>query len=140
MGATGRTGPGDAPFVIGCLFLFMMFQAGGLQVIGWLTGSEIYPLRVRAAGTSAQAATVWGANLLLTGTALALIHYLGAGGAIHARAFRGGAGPLRAQSRTAAGWQGARSGTPPTKGRVRSHMPLSRHPVQAPGRRPGVPR
>jgi len=80
--ATGRTGPGDAPFVIGCLFLFMMFQAGGLQVIGWLTGSEVYPLRVRAAGTSAQAATVWGANLLLTGTALTLIHYLGAGGAM----------------------------------------------------------
>lgn len=82
MFATGRTGPDDAPFVIGCLFLFMMFQAGGLQVIGWLTGSEVYPLRVRAAGTSAQAATVWGSNLLLTGTALSLIHHLGAGGAM----------------------------------------------------------
>lgn len=80
--ATGRTGPDDAPFVIGCLFLFMVFQAGGLQVIGWLTGSEVYPLRVRAAGTSAQAATVWGSNLLLTGTALSLIHHLGAGGAM----------------------------------------------------------
>ncbi|SDA15492.1 MFS transporter, sugar porter (SP) family [Methylobacterium sp. UNC378MF] len=80
--ATGRTGPEDAPFVIGCLFSFMMFQAGGLQVIGWLTGSEVYPLRVRAAGTSAQAATVWGSNLLLTGTALSLIHHLGAGGAM----------------------------------------------------------
>jgi sugar porter (SP) family MFS transporter len=80
--ATGRTGPDDAPFVIGCLFLFMVFQAGGLQVIGWLTGSEVYPLRVRAAGTSAQAATVWGSNLLLTGTALSLIHHVGAGGAM----------------------------------------------------------
>jgi hypothetical protein len=60
----------------------MVFQAGGLQVIGWLTGSEVYPLRVRAAGTSAQAATVWGSNLLLTGTALSLIHHLGAGGAM----------------------------------------------------------
>lgn len=38
-----RTGPDDAPYLIGCLFLFMVFQAGGLQVIGWLTGSEIYP-------------------------------------------------------------------------------------------------
>jgi hypothetical protein len=37
---------------------------------------------VRAAGTSAQAATVWGSNLLLTGTALSLIHHLGAGGAM----------------------------------------------------------
>lgn len=80
--ALGRTGPDDAPFIIGCLFLFMVFQAGGLQVIGWLTGAEIYPLGVRAAGTSAQAATVWGSNLLLTGTALSLIHALGAGGAM----------------------------------------------------------
>lgn len=80
--ATGRTGPADTPYVIGCLFLFMMFQAGGLQVIGWLTGSEIYPLSVRAAGTSAQAGTVWGSNLLLTGTALSMIQHLGAGGAM----------------------------------------------------------
>ncbi|HEX8413144.1 MAG TPA: sugar porter family MFS transporter [Sphingomicrobium sp.] len=79
---TGRTGPDDTPYVIGCLFLFMVFQAGGLQVIGWLTGSEVYPLSVRAAGTSAQAGTVWCSNLLLTGTALSLIHHLGAGGAM----------------------------------------------------------
>ncbi|HEX8415164.1 MAG TPA: sugar porter family MFS transporter [Sphingomicrobium sp.] len=80
--ASGRTGPTDAPYVIACLFLFMIFQAGGLQVIGWLTGSEVYPLSVRAAGTSAQAGTVWGSNLLLTGTALTLIHQIGAGGAM----------------------------------------------------------
>ena len=80
--ALERTGPTDAPYVIGCLFSFMVFQAGGLQVIGWLTGSEVYPLTVRAAGTSAQAATVWGSNLLLTGTALSLIYHLGAGGAM----------------------------------------------------------
>ncbi|WP_376099133.1 sugar porter family MFS transporter [Roseomonas sp. CCTCC AB2023176] len=80
--ALGKTGPGDAPYVIACLFLFMVFQAGGLQVIGWLTGSEVYPLSVRAAGTSAQAGTVWGSNLLLTGTALSLIHHIGAGGAM----------------------------------------------------------
>jgi sugar porter (SP) family MFS transporter len=80
--ATGRTGPADTPYVIGSLFLFMVFQAGGLQVIGWLTGAEVYPLSVRAAGTSAQAGTVWGSNLLLTGTALSLIHHLGAGGAM----------------------------------------------------------
>ena len=53
--ALERTGPDDTPAVIACLFLFMIFQAGGLQVIGWLTGSEIYPLSVRGAGTSAQA-------------------------------------------------------------------------------------
>ncbi|MHC2017790.1 sugar porter family MFS transporter [Methylobacterium sp. CM6247] len=78
----GRTGPADTPYIIGCLFLFMVFQAGGLQVIGWLTGSEIYPLCVRGAGTSAQATMVWGSNLLLTGTALTLIHHLGAEGAM----------------------------------------------------------
>jgi sugar porter (SP) family MFS transporter len=77
-----RTGLDDTPYIIGCLFLFMVFQAGGLQVIGWLTGSEIYPLSVRGAGTSAQSATVWGSNLLLTGTALSIIHHLGAGGAM----------------------------------------------------------
>ncbi len=32
----------------------------------WLTGSEIYPLAVRGAGTSAQAATLWSTNLLIT--------------------------------------------------------------------------
>lgn len=37
---------------------------------------------MRGAGTSAQAATVWGSNLLLTGTALSLIHHLGVGGAM----------------------------------------------------------
>ena len=80
--ALGRTGPDDTPSIIGCLFLFMVFQAGGLQVIGWLTGSEIYPLSVRGAGTSAQSATVWGSNLLLTGSALSVIHHLGASGAM----------------------------------------------------------
>ena len=68
--------------MVGCLFLFMVFQAGGLQSIGWLTGSEVYPLSVRAAGTGAQAGTVRGSNLLLTGTALTLVHQLGAGGAM----------------------------------------------------------
>jgi hypothetical protein len=38
---------------------FMLFNAGGLQLMGWLTGSEIYPLAPRGAGTSAQSTTLW---------------------------------------------------------------------------------
>jgi MFS family permease len=30
--------------IIACLIIFMAFTAGGLQLMGWLTGSEIYPL------------------------------------------------------------------------------------------------
>jgi sugar porter (SP) family MFS transporter len=78
----GQTQAADAPYVVACLFSFMIFQAGGLQVIGWLTGSEVYPLSVRAAGTSAQAGTIWSSNLLLTGTALTLINQIGAGGSM----------------------------------------------------------
>ena len=51
----------------------MFFNAGGLQLMGWLTGSEIYPLAVRGAGTSAQSATLWGTNLLITLTLLTMI-------------------------------------------------------------------
>jgi hypothetical protein len=51
----------------------MFFNAGGLQLMGWLTGSEIYPLAVRGAGTSAQAATLWTVNLVITLTLLSII-------------------------------------------------------------------
>ncbi len=47
---TGEVSAGSAPFIIACLIAFMLFTAGGLQVMGWLTGSEIYPLGVRGAG------------------------------------------------------------------------------------------
>jgi MFS family permease len=53
----GEVTPGTAPFIIACMIAFMIFTAGGLQVVGWLTGSEVYPLGVRGAGTSAQAAS-----------------------------------------------------------------------------------
>jgi sugar phosphate permease len=66
--------------VVTCLLLFMFFNAGGIQVVGWLSGSEMYPLAVRGAGTSAQAVMVWGADLLVTATALTLVHALTTGG------------------------------------------------------------
>ena len=42
---TGNSGAATSvPFIIACLVVFMLFNAGGLQLMGWLTGSEIYPL------------------------------------------------------------------------------------------------
>jgi hypothetical protein len=76
---TGHSGRGSTPFIVACLIVFMFFNAGGLQLMGWLTGSEIYPLAVRAAGTSAQAATLWSTNLLITLTLLTIINAVGPG-------------------------------------------------------------
>jgi hypothetical protein len=64
---------------VACLIVFMFFNAGGLQLMGWLTGSEIYPLAVRGAGTSAQAATLWTTNLLITISLLSILNGIGAG-------------------------------------------------------------
>lgn len=75
----GHGSRGSIPFVIACLVLFMFFNAGGLQLMGWLTGSEIYPLAVRGAGTSAQAATLWTTNLIITLSLLSILNRVGAG-------------------------------------------------------------
>jgi sugar porter (SP) family MFS transporter len=72
-------GPAAIPFVIACLVIFMLFNAGGLQLMGWLTGSETYPLAVRPAGTAVQSAALWGTNLLITLTLLTLISGIGVG-------------------------------------------------------------
>ena len=61
------------------LIVFMAFNAGGLQLMGWLTGSEIYPLAVRGAGTGVQSASLWSTNLLITLTLLTLIETFGVG-------------------------------------------------------------
>jgi sugar porter (SP) family MFS transporter len=76
---TDNAGKDNIPFIITCLIVFMLFNAGGLQLMGWLTGSEIYPLAVRAAGTSVQSATLWGTNLLITLTLLSMIDLMGVG-------------------------------------------------------------
>ena len=77
---TGNGGAQSNGLIIACLVMFMFFNAGGLQLMGWLTGSEIYPLGVRAAGTSVQAAALWGSNLLISTTVLAMINAIGVGG------------------------------------------------------------
>lgn len=76
----GMTNGPQAWWLIGCLLVYMAFNSGGLQVVGWLTGSEVYPFSVRGAGTSARAGTVWGADLLVTATALTLVEAIGTSG------------------------------------------------------------
>ncbi|WP_460444802.1 sugar porter family MFS transporter [Angustibacter aerolatus] len=76
---TGHSGRDSVPFIVACLIAFMFFNAGGLQLMGWLTGSEIYPLPVRGAGTSAQAATLWTVNTIITLTVLSVINLIGVG-------------------------------------------------------------
>ncbi|MGV9566098.1 sugar porter family MFS transporter [Streptomyces sp. NPDC003480] len=76
---TGHAGRAYVPSIVACLLVFMFFNAGGLQLMGWLTGSEIYPLAVRAAATAVQSATLWGTNLVITLTLLTMISVFGVG-------------------------------------------------------------
>ncbi|PEH84191.1 sugar porter family MFS transporter [Burkholderia gladioli] len=69
-------------WIVACLIVFMIFNSGGIQLIGWLLGSELYPVAIRNQATGAHAATLWGSNLLLTGTALSMTQWLGVGGAM----------------------------------------------------------
>lgn len=72
----------DPALAIGLILAFMLFQAGGIQVVGWLVGSEIYPMRIRSAATALHAAALWTSNLLITLTALSLIQWLTLPGAM----------------------------------------------------------
>ncbi|MEU6095351.1 sugar porter family MFS transporter [Streptomyces sp. NPDC047079] len=76
---TGHSDRAYVPSIVACLLVFMFFNAGGLQLMGWLTGSEIYPLAVRAAATAVQSATLWGTNLVITLTLLTMISVFGVG-------------------------------------------------------------
>ncbi len=76
---TGNDGKAQVPYIIATLIIFMAFTAGGIQLMGWLTGSEIYPLGTRAAGAAAQSASLWGTNLLITLTLLSIINTIGTG-------------------------------------------------------------
>ncbi|MGY1802443.1 sugar porter family MFS transporter [Blastococcus sp. SYSU D00922] len=76
---TGNDGQAQVPYIIATLIAFMAFTAGGIQLMGWLTGSEIYPLATREAGAAAQSAALWGTNLLITLTLLSTIDTIGTG-------------------------------------------------------------
>ena len=86
---TGNAGQDNVAYIITCLLVFMFFTSGGLQLMGWLTGSEIYPLAVRGAGTSVQSVALWSTNLLITLTLLT-----------HDRAVRGRSGLLDLRRRS----------------------------------------
>ncbi|TQS43057.1 sugar porter family MFS transporter [Cryptosporangium phraense] len=77
--ATGHSGKSMVPWIIATLVFFMACTAGGIQLMGWLTGSEIYPLATRAAGAAAQSASLWGTNVLITLTLLSLMNAIGTG-------------------------------------------------------------
>lgn len=70
---------GHPPFAltIALLLLFMLFNSGGIQVVGWLIGSEMYPLSIRDQATSLHAAVLWGANIFVTSQALTWVHAFG---------------------------------------------------------------
>ncbi|WP_255557569.1 sugar porter family MFS transporter [Modestobacter sp. L9-4] len=76
---TDHAGKAQVPYIIATLIAFMAFTAGGIQLMGWLTGSEIYPLATREAGAAAQSASLWGTNLLITLSLLTIIDTIGTG-------------------------------------------------------------
>lgn len=76
---TADSGHDVIAYIMISLIAFMVFNAGGLQLMGWLTGSETYPLAVRPEGTAVHSATLWGTNLLITLTLLSLINAIGVG-------------------------------------------------------------
>ena len=73
----GKPDPSSIPWIVATLVAFMAFTAGGIQLMGWLTGSEIYPLPVREAGAATQSASLWGTNVLITLTLLTTIETIG---------------------------------------------------------------
>ncbi len=62
------------------LLLFMLFNSGGIQVVGWLIGAEMFPLPMRGAATSLHAAVLWGSDYLVTRTALPMVTLISLGG------------------------------------------------------------
>lgn len=68
--------------VIFFLLSFMASNSIGIQICGWLTGAEMFPLCMRGQATSLFAATLWGADLLVTITALTLVQLVTLGGAM----------------------------------------------------------
>lgn len=76
---SGHDGKSMIPWIVATLVVFMAFTAGGIQLMGWLTGSEIYPLATRAAGAAAQSASLWATNVLITLTLLSTMKMIGTG-------------------------------------------------------------
>ncbi|MGA1798848.1 sugar porter family MFS transporter [Sphingomonas sp. 4RDLI-65] len=75
----GAHGGWQGWLTIAFLLAFMLFNSGGIQVCGWLLGAEMFPLAMRGPATALHAAMLWGSNLIVTGTALSLVHAIGLG-------------------------------------------------------------
>ncbi|RDI64559.1 sugar porter family MFS transporter [Nocardia pseudobrasiliensis] len=69
----------DRYLTLTLMLAYMACNAAGLQAVGWLLGSELYPLSIRDRATSLHAVALWGSNLILTLTALTTIDALGIG-------------------------------------------------------------
>lgn len=76
---------GHPPFgiTVVLLLIFMAFNAGGIQVVGWLLGAEMYPLSIRDKATSLHAAVLWGANIFVTSQALTWVNGIGMSGTMY---------------------------------------------------------
>jgi len=66
--------------IIPLLMLFMAANSGGIQVVGWLLGAEIFPQSMRAIATGVHASVLWAANLLVTSTLLTLVQSISLAG------------------------------------------------------------
>jgi sugar porter (SP) family MFS transporter len=62
------------------MIAYMVFFGLSLGPVFWLLISEIYPTKIRGKAMSLAALTIWGANWLVAGTFLSLIHAAGPGG------------------------------------------------------------
>jgi sugar porter (SP) family MFS transporter len=83
LGSLFHAGVAEGPYawtIVAALLVFMVFNAGGIQVVGWLLGAEMFPLAIRGRAASAHAATLWGSNLIVTSTALTMASTFGTGG------------------------------------------------------------
>jgi MFS transporter, SP family, galactose:H+ symporter len=68
-------------YLLTCILVYIASFAISLGPIGWLIISEIFPLRIRGLASSLAAATIWGFDILVTGTFLPLVKLVSFGGA-----------------------------------------------------------
>ena len=67
----------NAWLIVACLLSYMFFNAGGIQVVGWLSGSEMYPLSLRGGLDVGcpSAAAIERTNVIEQATERANIHF-----------------------------------------------------------------
>ena len=73
-----REATGQAVFF--AVIAYIVFFAVGLGTVMWLVISEIYPTKIRGKAMSLATLSVWGANWVVAGTFLSLLHGVGPAG------------------------------------------------------------